>query len=387
MLLINGRILTCEGPNIECGYLRTDGEKIVAVGEMGEIGPVADEKVLDCRGKLVMPGMIDAHCHLGMWEDGLGFEGDDGNESTDPVTPQLRAIDGINPMERSFAEALQAGVTTVVTGPGSSNPVAGRICAMKTYGCRVDDMLLGEVGVKFSLGENPKATYSEKSQTPITRMAVTALIREALQKAQRYLQDTQRAREEEEDPPEYDAKCEALLPLLRREMKAHFHVHRADDIFTALRIAREFSLDALLIHATEGYLVADVLQREGAQVVCGPVIGARTKPELRNHSRANAAVLAAHGVEAAICTDHPEMPIDTLALCAGLAAAEGLSKMAAIRAITILPARMAGIENRVGSLVPGKDADILVFSRDPLALGVRPEQVIAGGVLVEDAGR
>lgn len=384
MLLINGRILTCEGPNIECGYLRTSGGKIAAVGAMGEIGPVQDETVLDCRGKLIMPGMIDAHCHVGMWEDGLGFEGDDGNEATDPVTPQLRAIDAINPMERAFSEALRAGITTVVTGPGSANPVAGRICAMKTYGQRVDDMLLGEIGIKFSLGENPKATYSEKSQSPMTRMAVAALIREALQKAARYLRDSERAREDEEcDPPEYDAKCEALLPLLRREMKAHFHVHRADDIFTALRIAREFSLDVLLIHATEGHLVADTLRREEAKVVCGPIIGARSKPELRNHSRANAAILTTHGVDAAICTDHPEMPIDTLALCAGLAAAEGLPKMAAIRAITSLPAQLVGISDRVGSLVPGKDADILIFADDPLTLGAKPERVIAGGVLVE----
>ncbi len=259
MLLIHGNILTMEDTNYPDGYIQIEGSVIQAIGPMSEVP--AGETVVDLEGGTVLPGFIDAHCHLGMWEDALGFEGDDGNESTDPTTPQLRAIDALNPMDRTFEEAWRGGITTVLTGPGSANPIGGQWAAVKTKGRRIDDMVIHPaVGMKFALGENPKSVYNEKNVTPMTRMATAALIRDQLRKAKRYLDDKERADEEEDfDEPEYDAKCEALLPVLKGKQKAFFHAHRADDIFTAIRIAKEFKLDLVLVHCTEGHLIKDIL--------------------------------------------------------------------------------------------------------------------------------
>ena len=257
MIIQGGTIHIGDGTVIEDGYIRLVGGKIVEVAPGDYQGE--DSQLLDARGKIVTPGFIDAHCHVGMWEEGLDFEGDDGNEVTDPCTPQLRALDAINPLDRAFEEALDYGITTVITGPGSANPVAGQICAMKTYGRVVDRMTIqAPVGMKFALGENPKQVYSEKSQAPVTRMAIASIIRGELQKAQRYLEDQRKAQEDEDtDPPELDVKLEALTPVLERKIKAHFHTHRADDICTALRIIREFGLDGVIVHGTEGHLVPD----------------------------------------------------------------------------------------------------------------------------------
>ena len=232
MLLIHGNILTMEELNYPDGYLQIEGGVIKAIGPMSEVP--ADETVVDLDGKTVLPGFVDAHSHLGMWEDGLGFEGDDGNESTDPVTPQLRAIDALNPLDRTFEEARRGGVTTVLTGPGSANPISGQWAAVKTWGRRIDDMVLDPaIGMKFALGENPKTVYNEKNAAPMTRMATAALIRDQLNKAKRYLDDKERADEDEDfDLPEYDAKCEALIPVLVPLFVSA--LRRADELATAM---------------------------------------------------------------------------------------------------------------------------------------------------------
>ena len=387
MLIIQGRIFIGDGREIEQGYVRIDEKGTIAqVGSMSELRGTDGEEIIEADGCLLTPGFIDGHSHIGMWEDSLGFEGDDGNEDTDPCTPHLRAIDAINPLERSFSEALAAGVTSVVTGPGSSNPIAGCITAMKTRGTCVDEMVIREnVGIKFALGENPKAAFHAKTQSPVTRMAIAALIREQLQKARRYMEDKAEAEADEElEMPEFDAKCEALIPLLKRECRAHFHAHRADDIYTALRIAREFDLDYLLIHCTEGHLIADELRRAGAGVITGPMFCTRTKPELSHYTPATSGVLAAAGVEVAVCTDHPELPVQYLALSAGLAAAEGMDRIKALMAITSVPAHLCGIDHRVGTIRAGLDADLLIFDRDPFAVGTRPKIVMVNGKICVD---
>ena len=271
MRIVNARIFPIDAPPIEDGFVEIEEGKIAAIGSMKEACP-AEGELLDAAGGWLFPGFIDAHCHLGMWEDGLGFEGDDGNESTDPATPQLRALDAVNPLDPCFREALAAGVTTVVTGPGSANPVGGQLCAMKTYGRRMEEMLLlAPAAMKMALGENPKTTYNEKSQTPMTRMGTAAVIREQLSKASRYAHDKALAAEDEDlDEPDYDAKCEALLPVVRGELPVHFHAHRLDDMFTARRIAGEFHLRYVLVHGTQGHLAPDLLAEDGAPVLCGP---------------------------------------------------------------------------------------------------------------------
>lgn len=380
MRIIHARIMPMDAPVIEDGYVDIAGGRIATLGPMTSAGQT-DEDALDAAGALLLPGFVDAHTHMGMWEDGLGFEGDDGNEDTDPSTPHLRAIDAINPLDRCFAEAAQAGVTTVITGPGSANPIGGQLCAVKTAGRRIEEMLLrAPVAMKMALGENPKTVYHGKGQTPVTRMATAAIIREQLACAARYAQDKQRAQEDEEaDEPEYDIKCEALLPVLRGELPVHFHAHRLDDIFTAQRIAREFSLNYVIVHGTQGHVAADLLAQDGVQVLSGPLLCDRSKPELRDLTPASPAKLYAAGVKTAIITDHPVIPEQYLPLCAGLAVREGLPYEAALRAITVVPAHICGIDNRVGSITPGKDADLVLFREDPLTVAAKPAAVMIGG--------
>lgn len=386
MLILNAEIHPMEGNVIPCGSVRTRGSIIGEVSS-NALEPEPDEQVIDAAGAAVYPGFVDAHTHLGMWEDGLTFEGDDGNEETDPIYPQLRAIDAINPLDRCFSEALAAGVTTVLTGPGSANPIGGQLAAVKTYGTRIDDMIVrAPAAIKMALGENPKAVYHGKNESPSTRMATAALIREELLKAKRYMEDLERAETDEDcDPPDFDMKCEALVPALRREIQVHFHAHRADDIFTAIRIAKEFGLDYVIVHGTEGYLVADSLKKEGARVLSGPFLCDRCKPEMKNLTPAATGILAKNGILTAIVTDHPVVPLQYLTLCAALAVREGMDPEEALRAITINPARICGIDGRVGSIRPGKDADLLVFRQNPLSLTAKPELVIAGGILQKTA--
>lgn len=383
MRLIHAEIYTMEGDPIPDGFLETEGGKIRAVGPMEQV-PFSPEQAVDVNGVRIIPGFIDAHCHVGIFNDGLGFEGDDGNEDTDPITPHLRAIDAVNPFDRCFEEALDAGVTTLLTGPGSTNPIAGEWCALKTLGSSVDEMMIkAPVGMKFALGENPKLSYNSKNQAPNTRMAIAALIREELKKARRYLEDCRRAEEDEElDPPEYDIKCEALVPVVQGDLKAFFHAHRADDIQTAVRIAKEFNLDYVIVHATEGYKIANYLKKEGVRVITGPILCDRSKPELAGQTVSNTSLLQQAGVETAICTDHPENPIQYLPLEAELCIKAGLPHYEALKAVTINAAQIAGIEDRVGSLMPGKDADFLLFDSDPLDIKNSPKAVVINGEVV-----
>lgn len=381
MKLKNAVLHTMEGIDYENGWMTVENGVITGLGPMGICPQQPGEEWLDLDGAHIYPGFIDAHTHLGMWEDGLTFEGDDGNEETDPITPQLRAIDALNPMDRCFREALESGVTTVITGPGSANPIGGQLAAIKTAGRCIDKMIVkAPVAMKMALGENPKTVYHGKNQTPVTRMATAALIREQLRKAERYLDDTERALAEEDfDPPEYDIKCEALLPLLRREIPAHIHCHRADDIFTAIRIAEEFQLDYVIVHGTEGHLITEELAEKKARVLSGPIFCDRSKPELRNLTPACPGKLTEAGIQTALITDHPVIPIQYLPLCAGLAVREGMDPEMALRAITIEPARICGLDDRLGSLAVGKDADFSVFRQNPLTIAAKPEKVFVGG--------
>ena len=379
MLIVNAHILPMEGEDIACGFLQIEEGKIRALGPMEE-APAGGER-FDAEGAFALPGFVDAHCHLGICGDSVGYEGDDCNEMSDPVTPQLRAIDGVNPMDRYFAESAAAGITTVLTGPGSANPIAGQFIAVKTVGRRIDDMVLRDPAcMKFSLGENPKMTYNEKHEAPMTRMATAALIREELRKGQEYLEKQRRAAEDpDEDAPDYDAKLEALGGVLRREIPAHFHAHRADDILTAVRLAKEFNLDYVIVHGTDGHLIADILAGEGARVICGPLLTDRSKPELFHQKLENPAVLHGAGVEVAICSDHPELPAAFLPLSAAMAVRAGMDRRAALEAITIGAARIAGIDERVGSLKAGKDADIVLCSAHPFAMDCKIRAVWIDG--------
>lgn len=380
MLIINANIITMENRNYKNGYILIKEGKIAQIGDMDELS-AADDNLLDAAGKTIFPGFLDIHCHIGMWGDGLGFESADGNEETDPVTPQLRAIDAVNALDVCFDDAKKNGITTVLTGPGSANVIAGQLIAMKTDGCRVDKMAIASpVGMKFALGENPKTIYNSKEETPITRMGTAALIREQLFKAQRYLDSKLSAQDDDDaSEPEYDMKCEALIPVLKREIKAYFHAHRADDIFTAIRIAKEFNLDYVLIHCTEGHKIANELAEENAKIITGPLITDRGKPELKCLTTKNPALLCDAGLDVAICTDHPEIPIQYLPLSCAIAHKEGLPREKALAAMTITAARIAGIDNHVGSIAVGKDADLVITDGDPLELSTKIFQVIING--------
>lgn len=380
MVITHAYIEPVVGKTIADGYLRF-GAAIEEMGPMEQYVPKAGEEVLDAGGKWLLPGFVDIHTHLGLFGDGVGFEAEDCNESTDPITPQLRVIDGINPMDRTFEEARNGGVTAVIVAPGSANPIAGQAAAIRTYGRRIDDMILkAPVAMKFALGENPKSTYNDRDETPVTRMATAALIRENLRKAQEYRMKQQLAQEDPDfDAPDFDMKLEALVPVLNREIQAHFHAHRLDDIFTAIRIAKEFDLDYVIIHGTEAYLAPDIMAQEQARVVTGPNLLDRCKPELRNMSFSGPVVLTHHSVLCSICTDHPETPLQYLPLCAAMAMRSGLTRQEALAAITIQPARIAGLDKQIGSLEVGKDADLVLATGDPLELETRIEGVYSLG--------
>lgn len=380
-LLKGGKVLTMAGKNYEKADVLIGDGKILDVGE--EIIAPLDAEIIDVSGLTVMPGMIDAHCHLGMWENAVGFEGADGNEETDPITPQLRAIDGINPMDKYFQEAYEAGVTTAVTGPGSANVIGGQFVAIKTYGRRIDDMIVKEpVAVKVAFGENPKSVYNEQHKMPMTRMGIAALLRQELIKAQEYMEDMEKDPSDDEKKPSRDLGLEILVKVLKREIPLKAHAHRADDIFTALRIAKEFNVDITIDHCTEGHLIADYLVMEKAKVIVGPSLSERSKVELANLTFKTPGILSKAGLDVAIMTDHPVIPLNYLPICAGLAVREGMDEMEALKAITINPAKIVGIDDRVGSIEKGKDADIAVFDGNPIEIKTKTKFVFINGQLV-----
>lgn len=385
MLLQHGIVHTMDGPVIPDGFVVFEGKTITAVGPMEALPAGYSGPVLDAAGGHILPGFVDAHCHLGLWGDGLGFEADDGNESTDPCTPHLRGLDGVNPLDRCFQEARRGGVTTVLTGPGSANPIAGQFLALKTTGRWVDEMVVkAPAAMKFALGENPKSVYNERKETPITRMATAALIRENLSKAQEYQAKQAKAQDDPDtDPPDFDPKLEALLPVLRGILPAHFHAHRADDIATAVRISREFGLNFAIVHGTEGYKVAPLLASAGVPVITGPCLTDRSKPELVGQTLDNPVLLAQAGVKVAICTDHPVIPIQHLPICAAMAVRVGMDPEDALAAVTRNPAEIAGLGDRLGVLAPGRDADIVVTQGHPLDWTCRLTAVFIDGAQVD----
>lgn len=381
ILIKNGKLYTMADKVYEKGSILVENGRIVAIGENLDVPE--DAEVIDAEGMMVIPGIIDAHCHLGMWEDSIGFEGADGNEDVDPVTPQLRAIDSINPMDRTFEEAREGGITTVCTGPGSANVIGGTFATIKTYGNRIDDMIVKEpAAMKIAFGENPKRVYAEKKQSPTTRMATAAILREQLFKARAYNEKLERAKLDPDKKPEFDMKMEALVRVIKREIPLKAHAHRADDIFTALRIAKEFDVDITLDHCTEGHLIADELAREGKYVINGPHLTERSKYELKNKTFKTPAALWKAGIKFSITTDHPVIPIQYLPICAGLAVRDGLDEMEALKAITINAAEILGIEDRVGSLEKGKDADIVIFEGHPFELTSTTYAVLIDGKVV-----
>ena len=369
-MIKNVRIVTGCGDVIENGEIVFD-RKILYIGNDYSGGV---DEVIDGRGLTAVPGLIDAHCHVGLFGDSLGFEGADANEDSDPIMPQLRAIDGINPQDRAFKEARKAGITTVVTGPGSANVIGGQFAAVKTAGICVDDMILkAPCAMKIALGENPKTVYNEKNQTPMTRMGTIALLRETLYKAVRYKEELEKYEldTEENDRPEYDIKLEALLPVIRGELPVKVHAHRADDICSAIRIAKEFDLQITIEHCSDGDIIADILEREKIPVMLGPTLTDRSKPELKNLSFGTYKNLSDRGISVAIITDHPEITIENLPLCAALAVSHGMDEQKALSAVTSAAAENCGIENRVGKLRVGMDADIAVFTDIPVRFGAK----------------
>ncbi len=391
MVAVNVKINSMADKDFDNGYVRIIDGKFSEIGDMRDYVP-ADEEVIDGKGAQMYPGFIDAHCHLGMWDDALCFEGDDGNEDTDPSTPHLRAIDSINAMDRCFGDAARAGVTAACTGVGSANPIGGSFALLKTYGSkRVDKLIVKDpIAIKFALGENPKNTYNDRDETPVTRMATAAIIREQLHKALRYKEDMDeylrtKGTDDEVSRPDFDAKCEALLPRFNKvdKLKAHFHCPRADDIFTAIRISREFDLDYVLVHCTDGGIIADELAEDKPSVILGPLFGDRGKPELAHHDITTPRILHENGMKFAICTDHPENPIQYLPLTAGLAVRGGLSRDEALRAITINAAEILGAADRIGSIEVGKDADFSLFNEDPLNVTAVPALVCVSGKIVK----
>ena len=354
------------GPDLVNGQVLIDGGNIAAVGT--DLDVPEGTEVFDASGCLVTPGLVDAHTHIGLDEEAIRWEGADYNETSDPVTPHMRGIDGINPQDEAFRMALEGGVTAAVTGPGSANVIGGTFVAIKLFGRTADEMVLKDpAAMKAAFGENPKGCYGQQGRkAPVTRMGVAALLRETLAKTKRYAEEIEAAEKDTSKTRPYDIKLEAMLPVIRGEIPLKCHAHRADDMLTAIRVAEEFGIRLTLDHCTDGHLIADVLAEKGYPVLVGPSLGNKSKFELKNKTFATPALLHKAGLPVCIITDAPVIPLYYLPLCAGLAVREGLPEDEAWRAITINPARVAGVDSRIGSLEPGKDADIAVFTSDPL---------------------
>jgi imidazolonepropionase-like amidohydrolase len=380
--VVGGRVVPVEGEPLDSGVVLLRDGKIAAVSGAGF--PVPDGvSVVDATGKWVLPGFIDAHAHAGVHEEAEGWAGQDTNERTEPVTAHVRAIDAINPADLGFRDAITGGVLAVNVNPGSANPIGGQTVAIKCWGRTVDEMILREpAGLKSALGENPKRVYGERNVLPSTRLGTAAVIRSAFVAALNY-QAKLAAAENNPSPEravvERDLKLEALGRVLRREIPWRQHCHRADDIATAMRMAREFGYDLVIDHGTEAYLLADQIAAASIPVIIGPLFTSRSKVELRNRSLANPARLAAAGVTIAITTDHPVVPIHFLIHQATLAVKEGLDPVTALESVTINPARIIGCADRIGSLAVGKDADLVIWSGDPLDVMSRAERAFIDG--------
>ncbi len=363
----------------QADILVEDG-KIKAIGEKLEIP--GDAEVVDAAGLQVYPGFVEAHGHMGLDGSGIGYEGMDYNELNDIISPQMRGIDGVKPLDPALPKAAAAGVTCVCVGPGSANVLGGTFTTIKTVGRRVDDMVVRDgVAMKCAFGENPKRVYRDKKDS--SRMTTAALLRETLFKAREYMEKKEAAGDDVSKRPAFDMKLEALLPVMRREIPLKAHAHATEDLFTALRIAREFDLKITLEHVTEGHLIVEELVEENVPLAVGPTLGSASKFELRNKSWTTPGVLAAAGCQVSIITDSPVIPQEYLPLCAGLAVQAGMDPFAALQAITINPAKHAGIADRVGSLEAGKDADIVVTDGCPFEVSTKVRHVFIDGKAVD----
>jgi imidazolonepropionase-like amidohydrolase len=382
MYLVNGKILTMVGRVIEKGSIHVVNGKIVQVGTAEEVKPPqgSEEEILDCTGGWVMPGIIEAHCHMGITEEKKGTEGDDCNENVEPITPQLRAVDAINTMDAAFDDAVRAGITAAMIGPGSSNVVGGQFAVLKTKGRRVDDLIVkAPAAMKVAFGENPKVNFSGQNKSPVTRMAIAGLLRQELFEAKQYLQQKESGKDFQED-----FRKECWIPVLKGQIPLKAHAHRADDIFTAIRIAKEFGLKLTLDHCSEGHLIAEELGAEGFPAIVGPDLASRSKIEVQNMAFKTAGILHHAGVQVAITTDHPVSLIQFLPLCAGLAVKSGLPMEEGLKAITINPAQICGVDDRMGSIEVGKDGDIAVFNSNPMEIFTKTWYTLINGKLVFD---
>ncbi|HLS41007.1 MAG TPA: amidohydrolase [Ornithinicoccus sp.] len=369
LAITNARVVPVEADPFTGTVVVEDG-RIAALGP--DVAVPEGAEVVDAGGRWLLPGLIDAHVHLGVWEEGEGWAGQDTNEMTDPVMAAARALDGINPREQGFDDALAGGITAVNINPGSGNPIGGLTVAVKTYGRYVDEMVLrSPSGLKAALGENPKRVYGDQKKTPSTRLGVALILRKAFTEARNYQQKAQRS----EDPVESHLVNQALVQVLNREIPWRQHCHRADDIATAIRIAEEFGYQLVLDHGTESYLVADLVAEKGVPVLYGPLIVSRSKVEVRQRTPQAPGILDRAGVKVSIITDHPVVPIEHLITQVALAVKEGMDRDAALRAVTINPAEVMGVADRVGSLAVGKDADLVLWSGDPLELASRTLRV------------
>lgn len=376
LAVANGKILTMTGRVFQKGTILINQGKIVAMGENILIPKGVD--VINAQGKVVMPGLIDAHCHVGIAEEVYQIEGDDLNEGTNPVTPHLRALDGINPTDLAFDDAVRGGITTIGVAPGSANVIGGQVVVLKTYGQMVDQMIVKEpAGLKIAFGENPKRVYGENKKMPQTRMAVAGMLREIFVKTQNYAAT----------PKERDIMLEPIVQVIKKEISLHAHAHRLDDIMTAVRISREFEMPLIIVHGTDSHKMAEDLAAWGIPVLSGPHLVSRAKVEMKDKTWKTPGLLVQAGVKVALITDHPVIPIQYLPLCASFAVRAGMSEENALKSITITPAEILGIAHRVGSLAEGKDADILIVSGSILSMESVVETVIINGqVVYKDQG-
>lgn len=364
------------------GDILIEDGKIKAIGK--ELPTEAGTEVIDATGLMVYPGFVEAHCHLGLDNYACGFEGHDYNEMTDILSPQLRGIDSINPMDPTLEMAAQGGVTCVAAGPGSANVLGGTFVAMKTVGKRIDKMVVkNPVAMKCAFGENPKRCYKDKTSS--CRMDIASKLREMLNRARDYMERKELAGEDVSKRPAYDPKLEALIPVLKREIPLKAHAHRADDIFTAIRVAKECDVDLTLEHVTDGSLIVEELAAENYPVAVGPSFGHATKLELINKSFETPGLLAKAGCQVSIITDSPVIPQQYLALCAGFAVQSGMDEFDALKAITINPAKHIGVADRVGSLEIGKDADIVIADGSPMVSTTKIRKVLIDGKIVSES--
>jgi imidazolonepropionase-like amidohydrolase len=377
--IVNARVVPVIGTEVESGTVVIEHGKITRVG--ADVAVPDGVQTIDATGKWVLPGFIEAHGHVGIHEEANGSAGNDTNEMTDPNTAGVRAIDAIDIEDEGFRDALSGGITAVVVKPGSGNVIGGQTVAIKTWGGRtIDEQVISEaISVKSALGENPKRVYGEKSRMPSTRLGVAYILRQAFIDAQNYAAARARADSDNNQPFERDLNKETLARVLSGELAWDQHVHRHDDIATAIRLADEFGYRLVINHGTEGYKLADVLAEKDIPVIFGPMFTSRSKVELRDRAIANLATLAAAGVRVAITTDHPVVPINLLVHQASLAVKEGLPRQKALEALTANPAAFLGLDDRVGSIQQGLDGDVVVWSGDPLELNSRAERVFISG--------